>query len=324
MSRADTLLAHLCRLFAPQTENVAVEALGYVLNKYAGTREGLDDVVRSGVRDVKPVVKVCTQVSNLDGTRPDLVGIDEDGAERVLIEAKFWAELTPRQPAAYLDRLPDDKPAVLLFLVPDERIASLWQELRERAKSASKTLCEVNSERKCMRVYDSQRHILLVSWTGLLDRMSARVTDEQDAVADIRQLRGLADFAEEGRFRPIEDSDEEFRPDSRYIRHLERIIDDATECGIEEGWGSKKGLNRARRLYGYGRFLKLGGREVWFGVHTGRWERGGETPLWLDRGVDRWVPIPIVENHEGVDFAEVLNGVVTALRGFAQAQETHR
>ena len=324
MAEVDTLLAHLSPSFTSQTENIAVEALGYVLNKYAGTREGLDDVVRSGVRDVKPIVKVCTQVSKQDGTRPDLVGIDEDGAERVLIEAKFWAELTPRQPAAYLDRLPDDKPAVLLFLVPEERIASLWQELRERAKSASKTLSEVNSERKCMRVDDSQRHILLVSWTGLLDRMSARVTDEQDAVADIRQLRGLADFAEEGRFRPIRDNREEFGPDSRHMRDMKRVIDAATERGIAEGWASRKGLNRTPRSYGYGRYLKLGGLEVWFGVHTGRWERDGETPLWLDRGGDRWVPIPIVANHEGVEFPEVLNGVVTALRGFAQAQETHR
>ena len=130
-----------------------------------------------------------------------------------------------------------------------------------------------------MRVDDSQRHILLVSWTGLLDRMSARVTDEQDAVADIRQLRGLADFAEEGRFRPIEDSDEELRPDSRYIRHLEQIIDDATECGIEEGWGSKKGLNRARRLYGYGRFLKLCSSKLSSGLIS----RPVHTAAYLDR-----------------------------------------
>ena len=320
MANGTTLLAHLSRLFSPQTENVAVEALGYVLNKYAATRDGLDDVVRSGVGDVRPIVKVRTQVSNPDGTRPDLVGIDEDGAERVLIEAKFWADLTPRQPAAYLDRLPDDKPAVLLFLVPEERIASLSLQLRERAQSAGKTLSEVDSELKCMRVDDSQRYMLLISWTALLDRMSARTRDEQDADADIRQLRGLADFAEEERFRPIRDAHEEFGPDSR----LKWVIDAATEQGIEEGWASKKGLNRTPRPHGYGRFLSLGGREVWFGVHTGLWERDGDTPLWLDCGGDHWVPIPIVTDHDGVEFPEVLSVVVGALRGFAEAQENHR
>ena len=93
MAEIDTLLAHLSPSFTSQTENIAIEALGYVLNEYAGSREGLDDVVRSGGRNVKPVVKVRTQVTALDGTRPDLVGVDEDGAEPVLIEAKFWAEL---------------------------------------------------------------------------------------------------------------------------------------------------------------------------------------------------------------------------------------
>ena len=107
MAEIDTLLAHLSPSFTSQTENIAVAALGYILNKYAGSREGLDDVVRSGVRNVNPVVKVNTPVTALDGTRPDLVGVDEGGAERVLIEAKFWAELTRRQPDAYLERLPD-------------------------------------------------------------------------------------------------------------------------------------------------------------------------------------------------------------------------
>ncbi len=324
MAEIDTLLAHLSPSFTSQTENIAVEALGYVLNKYSGSREGLDDVVRSGVRNVKPVVKVRTQASALDGTRPDLVGVDEDDAERVLIEAKFWAELTPRQPHAYLDRLPDDGPAVLVFLAPEDRIMSLWPELRSRTLRAGKTLSDVDAERKCVSVDGTQRHLLLVSWSGLLDRMSARTRDEQDAEADIRQLRGLADFAEEGRFRPIRNPHEEFGPDSRHMRDMKRMIDAATERGIKDGWASRKGLNRTPRSYGYGRYLKLGGRVVWFGIHTGRWEQDGETPLWLDCGNGLWVPIPILVDKDVVEYADVLNGVVSALRDFAEAPEDPR
>ncbi len=320
MADIDTLLAHLSPLFTSQTENIAVETLGYLLNKYAGSREGLDDVVRSGVRNVKPVIQVRTQASAPDGTRPDLVGVDEDGAERVLVEAKFWAELTPRQPQAYLDRLPDNGPAVLLFLAPEERIVSLWRDLRSRAQRAGKMLSDVDAERRCVRVDGSQRHLLLVSWTGLLDRMTARTRDEQDAEADIRQLRGLADFAEEGRFRPIR-AREEFGPDSRHMRDMKRIIDTATERGVADGWASRKGLNRTPRSYGYGRYLRLGGHIVWFGIHTGRWERDGETPLWLDCGNDRWIPIPIVVENDGVSLADVLNGVVSTLRDFAEASD---
>ena len=319
MAEIDTLLAHLSPWFTPQTENIAVEALGYILNKYAGSREGLDDVVRSGVRNVNPVVKVHTQVSGEGGTRPDLVRVDENGTERALIEAKFWAELTRRQPDAYLDRLADDGPAVLVFLAPEERISSLWPELRTRAQEAGRTLFDVDAERRCVSVDGTQRHLLLVSWTGLLDRMSARTRDEQDAEADIRQLRGLADFAEEARFRPIRRTGD--GPDSRHMRDPKRLIDAATERGVQDGWASRKGLNRTPRSYGYGRYLRLGDRMVWLGVHTERWERDGETPLWLDcQG--RWVPIPILVDNDGVEYADVLNGVVSALRDFAEAPES--
>ena len=324
MAEIDTLLAHLSPSLTSQTENIAVEALGYVLNKYAGSREGLDDVVRSGVRNVNSIVKVRTQASALDGTRPDLVGVDEGGAERVLIEAKFWADLTPRQPHAYLDRLPDDGPAALLFLAPEERIVSLWPVLRTRAQEAGITLSDVDAERKCVSVDDTQRHLLLVSWTGLLDRMSARTRDEQDAEADIRQLRGLADFAEEGQFRPIRDTREDFGPDSRHMRDMKRTIDAATERGVADGWASRRGLNRTPRSHGYGRYLKLGGRVVWFGIHTGRWERDGETPLWLDCGHSRWVPIPIRVATDVVEYADVLDGVVSSLRDFAEDPENNR
>lgn len=63
-----------------------------------------------------------------------------------------------------------------------------------------------------MRADGSQRNMLLVSWTGLLDRMAARTRDEQDAGGDIRQLRGLADFAEEGRFGLIRDTRDDCGP----------------------------------------------------------------------------------------------------------------
>ena len=321
MAEIDTLLAHLSPSFTSQTENIAVEALGYILNKYAGSREGLDDVVRSGVRSVNSVVQVRTQASAPDGTRPDLVGIDESGAERVLIEAKFWADLTPRQPHAYLDRLPRDGPAVLLFLVPEERIVSLWPVLRTRAEESGMVLSDVDGERKCVSVDGTQRHLLLVSWTGLLDRMSARTRDERDAEADIRQLRGLADFAEEER--TIIDRGVPISADSALSRHLIRIIDSATERGIANGWASRKGLNRTPRSYGYGRYLKLGGRVVWFGIHTGRWERDGETPLWLDCGHNRWVPIEI-DVARNVEYADVLDGVASSLRDFAEDPYNNR
>jgi hypothetical protein len=47
-----------------------------------------------------------TQHATEDQGRPDLVGIDDGGSVRVLVEAKFWAGFTEHQPVHYLDYLP--------------------------------------------------------------------------------------------------------------------------------------------------------------------------------------------------------------------------
>ncbi len=331
MANGDSLLAYLSPWFTTQTENIAVEALGYILNKSSKCREALDDVVRSGVKNVNPVDKVRTQASRFqDGTRPDLVGLDENGAERVLIEAKFWADLTPRQPNAYLERLGKDGPAVLLFVTPEQRISRLWAQLRNRADRAEKRLTDVDAERKCMCVDGTQKHLLLVSWTGLLDRMSAQIRDseEPEVEADIQQLRGLAEFADERRVQPVPEAGEQFGPDSKRMLDLKRLIDAATNRGVSEGWISTKGLNRTPRRYGYGRYLRLNGKVGWFGVNVERWERDGSTPLWfnLTKTNDAtlaeigsklqltiegsWVPLYL---KTGVELRESLSAVVSRL-----------
>ena len=319
MSELDTLLAHLSPSFTSRTEDVAVRALGYVLAKYAASREGLDDVVRSGVRNVAPVATVRPQLSAMDGARPDLTGIDEGGIARVLVEVKFWAGLTPRQPRAYLDHLPEDGPAALLFVVPEERIPGLWPQLRTRSEKAGASLVPVDAERQCVRVDGTERHMLVASWTGLLDRMAACTRDDADAQADIRQLRSLAAFAEEDHFRPIPAGSADLGPDSRHMRDLARLVDTATERAVSEGWASRKGLNVTRRSYGYGRYIRLAGHVFWLGVNVERWERDGETPLWLhDYYPDTWVPLPVPVGDATVEDADILDGVLSALRMHAQ------
>ena len=68
------------------------------------------------------------------GERLDLVAYDAGGSERVLIEAKFWAGLTDNQPNTYLARLlRAGEPAVLLFVAPEQRLVTVWTEIRGRA-----------------------------------------------------------------------------------------------------------------------------------------------------------------------------------------------
>ena len=68
----DTLLAYLVSSFPGNTEDIATEAVRHIFDHSDACGVALNDVIQS------------------DGTRPDLVGFDETGMERVLIEVKFW------------------------------------------------------------------------------------------------------------------------------------------------------------------------------------------------------------------------------------------
>ena len=335
MPDSDTLLAYLVSSFPGNTENIATEALRHIFDHSDASVEALNDVVQSGVRGTKPIVSVKSQVIQADGTRPDLVGFDETGGERVLIEVKFWAELTPNQPNSYLNRLPDDGPAVVMFLAPEERIHSLWPHLKGRINRGFDTLTEIDSERKCVRAGDAERHLMVVSWGSLLDSMAARSRDfDESGVEDeIRQLRSLAKYADAGALKPIRRG-EEFGEDSEMrLRQYKRLIDAATERGIEQEWASRKGLRATPRPYGFGRYISIRGAIVWFGVNIDQFERTGDTPLWIDcltHLVDKpaevrdelgmsdanWVPVNLKRD---VEYPEMLDGVVESLKHIADA-----
>ena len=331
----DTLLAYLVSSFPGNTENIATEALSHIFDHSDASVEALNDVVQSGARGVAPVTIVKSQVIQADGTIPDLVGFDENGKERVLIEVKFWAGLTPNQPNAYLKRLPSDGPAVVVFLAPEDRIQSLWPQLKERLSGEFSALTETDSERKCVRVGDGQWHLMIVSWGGLLDCMAARSSDDgnHSVKTEIRQLRSLAKYADAGAFKPISPGEEFGEASEPQLRLYRRLIDAATERGIQQGWVSRKGLRATPRSYGYGRYLRLHHTVVWFGINRNQFEITQSTPLWvgcnslpklpdkladmraeLGMPTDYWVP---VELKRDVEYPEVLDGVVESLRHIA-------
>ena len=288
MAEGITLLSHLTGMLTPRIEETATEALGYILRKSAKSREGLDDLVRSGAGQVAPVAEVTTQSYRDDGTRVDLIGRDEYEVERVLIEAKFRAELQPTQPVAYLNRLTGDGPTVLMFVVPEDRIRLLWRDLRQRLSDAELGFAEGDGERKCVQLNGTEKHLMVVSWAGLLDCMLARSREGEDwsIESDIRQLRGLAEYAEAENFQPFRGRGDSFGADQesqRRDRDLRQIIDRVTDHGVNDGWLDRKGLNRALKSHGYGRYIRFphSGAVPWFGINYDLYKESGETPLWL-------------------------------------------
>ena len=128
---SSTMFAHIVSRLTNRTEDVAVEALGFILSRSDAARRALRDLLKVEGLDVGELTDAGTQVGDETLARPDLAIYDRERKERVLIEAKFWAGLTENQPNAYLARLPlDERPAVLLFVAPEARLETLWPELR--------------------------------------------------------------------------------------------------------------------------------------------------------------------------------------------------
>ena len=271
-------------MLGSSTENIAVEALGHILSTSEAALRAIEDVLKTGGAEVGTISPdVRTQASDEERTRPDLAGRDKRGVERVLIEAKFWAGLTERQPVTYLERLPTDKPSVLLFVAPAARFEPLWTELRRRV---AETRMDFGPDSKDADLWTAEvggeRRLMLISWKALLDSMAFRASIARDsrAEADIRQLLGLTQRMDENAFLPL-------RPDElgpefpRRLRNFGRLVDDATTRAREAGWISTKGLSVTSKPKGYGRYLKLAGATVWFGVNSFLWARSRDTPLWL-------------------------------------------
>lgn len=290
-----TLLARLAPMFGPQTENLAVEALGHILSGSEAARSALSELLQAGGAGVGQVVRVRTQDAGEDGARPDLVGSDQDDEDRVLIEAKFWAGLTANQPGGYLERLESaPQPSALLFVAPARRLDSLWPELCRLAELASDVGLDSDAEGlQSARIGDGP-YLMLTSWRTLLGRMAAKVSAAADSHTeiDIRQLQGLAEQQDSEAFLPLRR--EELSPElPRRVIDFTGIVDDAVTRVRKTEWVSTKRANKRRRMVGmatsYGIWLtfpraetEFGKFSSYFGVDYGCWARYRATPLWLN------------------------------------------
>ncbi len=281
-----TLLAKLAPKFGTKTEDLVVEALGHILLESEAARRTLSNVIAGGGANVGEIAQIRIQATGEEDERPDLAGFDRDGRERVLIEAKFWAGLTGNQPVTYLERLPSDMPSALLFVAPAARVEILWNELqRSVAKSQSGIMLDRGSEANELRSANAggSRYLLLTSWQALLGSMATQAAAASDSHTEknIEQLRGLATQQDEDAFLPLRR--EELGPDfPRRMLRLHRLIDDATQRAIKDGFANVESLNVTPRRWGYGRYVRLADTvEPWFGISFDDWALHRETPLWL-------------------------------------------
>ena len=336
-----SLLAHLAyKKFTAQTqalqiETIATEALGYILSLSDAARNALRDMVGTGGADIAPIARVQTEVVGKKMERIDLSAFNEADEERVLIEVKFWAELTGNQPSEYLARLPDDdKPSVLLFVTPEIRLATFWSEILRRAREGGFVLGRSleSGSLRAVAISGSSRHLMLTSWRALLGSMYSRarysrasVEGESSAERDILQLNALCEREDTEAFQPLRGGELSLEF-PRIQGHLTRLVWDAVASADQQGIISWHGP-WASGVDSHGIWITLGGANAIFYLNYRHWEKEGETPLWLwfnkaDDAIRERLQADLVEGKDilpiylrkGVERKAVLDAIVERLR----------
>jgi len=165
----DHVLGYLARRFTVSEENLATEALTWLLRDPAANR-ALCFLARQWGADVPDGLNF---VGNPDTGRPDVVGTDGDHTERLLIEAKFAAGLTAQQPSGYLSRLGNTAPGMLLVVAPSTRLATLWSELLCATPELSTTAPSPSAPLAgavLAHSIDAKRVLALTSWRHLASK----------------------------------------------------------------------------------------------------------------------------------------------------------
>ena len=248
---SDSLLAHLAWRFPGATEDIATEALAYILGKQEGARTALADLLRSGGADPEPMDSFSTQRVYQRSKKPDLVAFNE---ERVvlLVESKFWASLTSNQPNGYLKLMMDDLPAAknLLFIAPEARQGGLWEELRQQTgKKYEVTGEQTAGGVRSVAVGSGGHRLMLTSWDFLLGRLVGTGPDEG---GDLRQLRGLCAPASDDE--PLVSGNPE---ELIEVDHYKAFLADAVAVAESRGIVSTKGLGHGIGADGSGRYVRF-------------------------------------------------------------------
>jgi hypothetical protein len=260
-------------------EPVATTALLHLLERSLAARQALSNLAARLCPGLPSELSWAEQVGDeSDAARPDLVGTDARGA-RVILEAKFDAELTPAQRSrVYLDRLVSDAPALLLFVAPPSRLPALWPEvLAGPAAVASPPPPNPDDEKQSLLTQQvGTRVVALVTWSTLLSGLGASIGDPAER-ADLVQLEGLVSWHAEQAWLPLRPED----LDRRIGRQLDGLLGVVVDAGTRLGIGGIK-ISAGSGDRFTGRWATSGpGSTVWFGHWPQQWARYGMSPIWV-------------------------------------------
>ena len=213
---------------------------------------------------------------------PDLTIRDKNEVIRILVENKFWAELTIAQPVAYLNALPEDTPAALLFIVPHQRMYGIWIEMKRRCGRKGISLVDEYSDDAVTWARHGRRTLAITSWKHVLETLERAATVEESTLQqDIARLRKVTDRMRDEECLPLREDEV---TDVNIALRLINYSDLAKEIVYTlqgHDVADKKRLRATSGYYTAGSYLRLHKRfGLWLGVELKAWHAWGITPIW--------------------------------------------
>ena len=260
-----SLLAHIASNFISEYENVANSSIAYLLNEYSASQEALKRLL--GVNNV-PTYYV-TELSTQSNGRPDVTGLDSYGVKSVIIEGKFWANLTDNQPNNYLKEISDE--GKILFLAPDKRLMSLDIEIDKRTGG-------------------DRQNVIVSSWTkflNMIEKENDKIHNHQLA-SDLLQMIELCRKMDTEGMPPLSASDLD-PMNGRISSNFADVIDECNPILREWEFSNFKGTKTTSSKYGHGFYFRSHnfGCSIYF--DSNKWfVRNNHTPIWLYVGDYNW------------------------------------
>jgi hypothetical protein len=291
--RVPSLFAHLVQRFTTHPENLATEALAYVLGESPSAGSALQQFASIAQPGIERPKIWRTQLPADDDSTPDLVGTDQSGAPVIILEAKFWAALTRHQPVSYLKQLPSDRSGLVLVVAPAVRLDSLWNELLQRTRDSFTTGNVVHTAAEYRHVALQGGHALgLCSWRTLLDHVAVALTSSGDvaAGADLAQLSAMCEVMDTTAFLPLHPEELSGATGARILHYIDLVKAAANDLKDRV---DVSGMDQKGKHHGFsygedwsGSYLNLAGWGCMLRFSAGAWCRSGLSPIWLQVGYD--------------------------------------
>lgn len=259
-------------------EDIASEGLTYILQRSPSARQALNKVIQFDSGLTFEEINYITQNVGEKLERPDISGIDREGREVIILEAKFWASLTDNQPIEYLSRLSND--SILIFICPTLRVRPVFDELHMRLKKADVNF-QINNSKHSFILKDN-KNLIVKTWREILGTIRLQLVQdsEQLLLSDIDQIIGLCETIDNNSFLPY--LSEDFAPAiakkiNSYYDLADKVIDELKKRKLAD----TANLNATPQKYGYTRYFKIYNMGISLNVRFDFWERVADTPFWL-------------------------------------------